>query len=704
APNVARLASCEALAGTFAVPMTSPPKSCGTRGSLETESYDSTVEDAQCPYPRKKDIASGPTVPPANTGPTDTTAKPAHPLPVTAPSQTVAEANPGDILPATNPSHTMPSTGALPSTGSVTPTNPGHAVPSNGPMPPANPGHTVPSTGPMPPTNPGHAVPSNGPMPPANPGHTLPSTGPMPPTNPGANPGHTVPSTGPMPRHVTPKKSRMRRYFEPKKCGSLKCSPEALALYKTADGRTKLRELLKTHGNFKALELHVRKTHLSSYGKSKEGQWVTKQFLAQSEHWTPPNPKKMISAAWQWAARTKNLRKNAVHGEEEARLVLTDKFEAQDLTSQETDLRGRIDVEDDSGFLLSNDIPSIDADENALANGLATEPASSSGSAQQMESFSASASFKKLDCAHTPNPKADISKPFANELTCPAATGDRLATVGGARATALRDRIADVLKGMKAMFSDLTKKQSDALTRPLDKPFSDSILRMFADVTKQDLIMNNYIVRSVKSTAGSSKPSKSKGPAKKDKAEKAKPSKKKGGKKSPTKAKGKNPKAGMFPRAEQHARNGNDDEGRVSDGEDSDDDLANELFMGFQTGDRPLSSSGYFYSEDTNPTSQQRQTENSCNSFPRGHAKEFASRLTPLAVHGDEGRGKAKHPIMILSVQPVIGPKGPDFVNTSGLREYPGGCGKGHDCGVMNAWLEELTGRVDETTLVAWII
>ncbi|OLP73567.1 hypothetical protein AK812_SmicGene47153, partial [Symbiodinium microadriaticum] len=38
-----------------------------------------------------------------------------------------------------------------------------------------------------------------------------------------------------------------------------------------------------------------------------------------------------------------------------------------------------------------------------------------------------------------------------------------------------------VLKSMKNMFSDLTKKQSDALTRP----FSDSILRMFADVTKQ---------------------------------------------------------------------------------------------------------------------------------------------------------------------------------------------------------------------------
>ena len=52
--------------------------------------------------------------------------------------------------------------------------------------------------------------------------------------------------------------------------------------------------------------------------------------------------------------------------------------------------------QDDSGFLLSNDIPNIDADEHALANGIATTAAASSSSAQQMESFSASASFKQL--------------------------------------------------------------------------------------------------------------------------------------------------------------------------------------------------------------------------------------------------------------------------------------------------------------------
>ena len=56
--------------------------------------------------------------------------------------------------------------------------------------------------------------------------------------------------------------------------------------------------------------------------------------------------RKMIAAAWSWAAKTGNLRKNPVHGEEEARLVLADKFEAQDNTSQEIELSGQMDAED----------------------------------------------------------------------------------------------------------------------------------------------------------------------------------------------------------------------------------------------------------------------------------------------------------------------------------------------------------------------
>ena len=38
----------------------------------------------------------------------------------------------------------------------------------------------------------------------------------------------------------------------------------------------------------------------------------------------------------------------------------------------------------------------------------------------------------------------------------------------------------------------------------------------------------------------------------------------------------------------------------------------------------------------------------------------------PVAIHGDEGRGKLKRPVMVLSYQPLISFKGPRFVNSSG--------------------------------------
>ena len=38
----------------------------------------------------------------------------------------------------------------------------------------------------------------------------------------------------------------------------------------------------------------------------------------------------------------------------------------------------------------------------------------------------------------------------------------------------------------------------------------------------------------------------------------------------------------------------------------------------------------------------------------------------PVACHGDEGRGKLKRPVMILSFQPIISVRGPRFVNSSG--------------------------------------
>ena len=50
---------------------------------------------------------------------------------------------------------------------------------------------------------------------------------------------------------------------------------------------------------------------------------------------------------------------------------------------------------------------------------------------------------------------------------------------------------------------------------------------------------------------------------------------------------------------------------------------------------------------------------------PGGPPKELT---VPFYIHGDEGRGKYKPPIMIQAIQPVISFKGPAYKNSSGCR------------------------------------
>ena len=48
-----------------------------------------------------------------------------------------------------------------------------------------------------------------------------------------------------------------------------------------------------------------------------------------------------------------------------------------------------------------------------------------------------------------------------------------------------------------------------------------------------------------------------------------------------------------------------------------------------------------------------------CNTPPTTHT-------VPLYIHGDEGRGKYKLPVMVEAVQPCISFKGVSFKNSSG--------------------------------------
>ena len=53
----------------------------------------------------------------------------------------------------------------------------------------------------------------------------------------------------------------------------------------------------------------------------------------------------MVEKAWQWAHANKCLRKNEIHGEEEALLMQSDSYELLDEEGQELTMQGTIEME-----------------------------------------------------------------------------------------------------------------------------------------------------------------------------------------------------------------------------------------------------------------------------------------------------------------------------------------------------------------------
>ena len=49
-----------------------------------------------------------------------------------------------------------------------------------------------------------------------------------------------------------------------------------------------LRDMLKKHGSFGALEVHLTKTHKKKRKLEKAGGWHTKMYLLNVGHWTKP--------------------------------------------------------------------------------------------------------------------------------------------------------------------------------------------------------------------------------------------------------------------------------------------------------------------------------------------------------------------------------------------------------------------------------
>ena len=59
----------------------------------------------------------------------------------------------------------------------------------------------------------------------------------------------------------------------------------------------KLRDLLREHGDFKQLEVQLKKTHLSKLTKARQGGWYTRAYLLSQCHWTKLCPEVFVIGA-----------------------------------------------------------------------------------------------------------------------------------------------------------------------------------------------------------------------------------------------------------------------------------------------------------------------------------------------------------------------------------------------------------------------
>ena len=118
----------------------------------------------------------------------------------------------------------------------------------------------------------------------------------------------------------------------------------------------KLRDLMiKNNNQFNLVEVELKRTAETKIEQNRAGQWVTKLFLMNHEGYTRTLgsinrasldvSRKMADNSFLWAANHGLTRKNEVHGEEEAKLVLTDSFNWSKTEAERTEERTAMQVE-----------------------------------------------------------------------------------------------------------------------------------------------------------------------------------------------------------------------------------------------------------------------------------------------------------------------------------------------------------------------
>lgn len=282
-------------------------------------------------------------------------------------------------------------------------------------------------------------------------------------------------------------------YWKLRRCcvvNGKKASADAVKLFKSRDGRTKLREMmLKNNQDFSAVELELKKFKSVTIGQRKAGQWVTKHHLMNTLNWT----KKMADNAFEYASKNNLIRTNEIHGESEAKLVLEDAFSHEQREGEESTSKTNMLAEDPDGQFLESDLPS--SSRLAILKHGNDDDEKPDGAGANFGSF-------KLTFPTIQENSSAISvlpsfiEVCGRKIDQTQSVLEKLKTVGSNQANAHASQIQIQLNHMTDVYSKLETLQKEcAVSRTARPETQQAILQLCASCTKTDVALNNLVVR-----------------------------------------------------------------------------------------------------------------------------------------------------------------------------------------------------------------
>mmetsp|Transcript_40771 Transcript_40771/g.83315 ORF Transcript_40771/g.83315 Transcript_40771/m.83315 type:complete len:626 (+) Transcript_40771:52-1929(+) len=303
--------------------------------------------------------------------------------------------------------------------------------------------------------------------------------------------GETPPSSKPSPEgdmYSDGTYWKMRNYTKPNKRGVCKASESAVAMFKTEDGRKRLRDLLLQHGSFEQVEVALVKYRKEEEENTLEGGFYSAVDLA-NDGWNT----QMIEHSRQWALQRGLVEKNEVHGEEEWRIPKKRRFKFKEQHGTEVTQRAGATFQDSTGAMFEQQI-----DRQALVEGDAVR-----NPAQQLSAASHQAAAASKQKA-LPVLQAN-QDPFGLLGAFIAAVGaniskaeeqkDRLSDLQTERATKMAKEMGDAIVEYEDLYKKLLKYQIDFTSSVPDRNAKDLLSKTYVQCTQRDMCVNNLIGR-----------------------------------------------------------------------------------------------------------------------------------------------------------------------------------------------------------------